>query len=92
MERLDTRPGWPSPHMDDEFVMRSVRYLAAAGYRDDAIVAILTSELGAELTRVMRIVAAAKTDRIAAIALQEALSRGDRRETSDADDELPPAA
>ncbi|MFN3216246.1 MAG: hypothetical protein ACE367_07115 [Acidimicrobiales bacterium] len=92
MERLDTRIGWPTTHMDDEFVMRSVRYLAAAGYRDDAIVAILTSELGAGLTRVMRIVAAAKTDRIAATALQEALAHNDRPEPLDADDGLPPAA
>jgi hypothetical protein len=92
MERLDTRLGWPTTHMDDEFVMRSVRYLAAAGYHDDAIVGILTSELGAELTRVMRIVAAARTDRIAARSLQQALDRHDRSEPPDADDELPPAA
>ena len=92
MERLDTRLAWPTTHMDDEFVMRSVRYLAAAGYRDDAIVAILTSELGVESTRVMRIVAAARTDRIAVISLQEALSRHDRPESPDADDQLPPAA
>lgn len=91
MDRLDTRPGWPSTHMDDEFVTRSVRYLAAAGYRDDAIVAILTSELGVELTRVMRIVAAARTDRIAASALHHALGHRDQS-SHDADDEFPPAA
>jgi hypothetical protein len=92
MERLDTVIGWPTLHMDDEFVIRSVRYLAAAGYRDDAIVAILTCELGVDLTRVMRLVATAKTDRVAATALHDALDCRYQRVHRDADDDLPPAA
>ena len=92
MERLDSVTGWPSTTMNDDFTHRSICYLAKAGYHDDAILTILTEDLGVEPDRAMRLVANARTAAVTLLRphiLRDSLARFAGQAV---DDQLPPAA